>query len=465
MSPGAATPAPLPGERSVPARPDTVELLLRKGGCPACRAADEAEDRFFTWFAIETHTAAEMVHQLRASAGMCPAHTRRLLRDGEPTMLSTVYRETAKGTRRLLAHPEQRAQCPACASIDSFVGHVLEDLSRALAVDPIARRFRESGGACLRHVLEFARHADPAVLALACETLSARLIQQQDPEARRRALDGLTGSDRDAAERARWRARLPHPETPPEALESGRGTLAGLCDRLALDACPVCLTGGLAEECYLAWLLAERRAHGKVLAQDPGELCTAHIADLALLDPATADAAVSHAAPRWRAELEGAAASIREELERRAGLRESARKRQPDAAAAARKRLARGPRCPACEAVAIARGREDALLSEALALPGVARAYTAGHGLCLSDIIAPARTHAAHAPVTAMLRDHVGARLGVLAWELEESSRKEAWACRHERKGPERSAYLRFPAQVDGRGVMGAPAISGSQAS
>jgi hypothetical protein len=76
-----------------------VEVLLSERGCPVCRFVAQAEDRFFSWFAIESHSAPEMIEQLRAALGLCPAHTRHLL-DGniEAVTLTSVYTRTAEGT-------------------------------------------------------------------------------------------------------------------------------------------------------------------------------------------------------------------------------------------------------------------------------------------------------------------------------------------------------------------------------
>ena len=101
----------------------------------------------------------------------------------------------------------------------------------------------------------------------------------------------------------------------------------------------------------------------------------------------------------------------------------------------------------------MAQRRELALLIAALKLPAVASAYRRGHGLCARharDLIEPESSSLAHR--------HLAAKLGVLSWELEESSRKQAWASRHEAKGPEATAYVRFIAQIDGHALMGAPA-------
>jgi hypothetical protein len=52
------------------------------------------------------------------------------------------------------------------------------------------------------------------------------------------------------------------------------------------------------------------------------------------------------------------------------------------------------------------------------------------------------------------------ARLQVLAWELGELDRKAGWSTRHEPSGPERDAWLRAFAAVDGHVFLGGPAAS-----
>jgi hypothetical protein len=56
------------------------------------------------------------------------------------------------------------------------------------------------------------------------------------------------------------------------------------------------------------------------------------------------------------------------------------------------------------------------------------------------------------------LRNHTDARLALLAWEVQETARKYAWAYRHEPTGPERHGWLRGLIQIDGRVFEGGPA-------
>jgi hypothetical protein len=356
------------------------------------------------------------------------------------------------------------AACPACASAQFNVNLVLTGVLRGLDEQRLARRYVDAGGLCLPHLLAAVPTAEPSALELVCDTLAARLQHPADVIA-------LTGLDRDAPNRAIWRTRVP--DSAP-AFER-HDTIHRLLDRLDTDACPACLRSGQAEREYLLWLVAEHCEHAQILTNDPGEVCPVHLADLAALDPDTGAAASSRTGDRWRSELRAVSAELAWPAAHPAdgSGRGSPRRADPHpprrwprwAAAAkphaadrsdwgpARAGLAGDRLCPICRAVAVAQRRELALLIAALKLPAVASAYRRGHGLCARharDLIEPESSSLAHR--------HLAAKLGVLSWELEESSRKQAWASRHEAKGPEATAYVRFITQIDGHALMGAPA-------
>jgi hypothetical protein len=446
-----------------------VEVLLSEDGCPACRFVAQAEDRFFRWFAIESHAAPETIERLRAALGMCPAHTRRLLGgELEPATLTSVYREVAKTAVAVVVAEDPPAACPACASAQFNVTLVLTGVLRGLDDQRLAGRYVDAGGLCLPHLLAAVPTAEPSALELVCDTLAARLEQPTDTST-------LTGLDRDAPARAIWRARVP--DSASAGLHRG-DTIHNLLERLLVDACPACLRSGQAEREYLVWLVAERCEHGQILTNDPGEVCPAHLADLAALDAGTGAAAGGRTGDRWRSELRAVSAELALPAARptdrggRGGLRRADAglpRRWPRRAAIgaaaksppvdrsdwgpARAGLAGDRLCPICRAVAVAQRRELALLVAALKLPAVESAYRRAHGLCarhVRDLVQPESSSLAHR--------HLAARLGVLSWELEESSRKEAWASRHEPKGPEATAYGRLIAQIDGHALMGAPA-------
>ena len=50
------------------------EHLPRNQGCPACISLAAAGRTFFSWFANENHTSADVQAQLRAGMGMSPVH-------------------------------------------------------------------------------------------------------------------------------------------------------------------------------------------------------------------------------------------------------------------------------------------------------------------------------------------------------------------------------------------------------
>lgn len=58
--------------------------LVARDGCPLCGVLAQAEDRWFFWFVAESYSFPELTGQLRASLGLCPAHTRRLLASTAP---------------------------------------------------------------------------------------------------------------------------------------------------------------------------------------------------------------------------------------------------------------------------------------------------------------------------------------------------------------------------------------------
>jgi hypothetical protein len=74
--------------------------LLTAPGCPVCRYATEASDRYLHWFALEGHAQSATITRLCASLGMCAAHTRRLIRQpGAAVRLTAVYRYVVTAAR------------------------------------------------------------------------------------------------------------------------------------------------------------------------------------------------------------------------------------------------------------------------------------------------------------------------------------------------------------------------------
>lgn len=424
-----------PGRRHVVSE---FERLLREPGCPACRYLDEAERSYFSWLRIESFSVAAVQAKLRAGMGMCAPHSRRLVEEfGEGHVMTIVAREAIDGARRRVRDEAEPGPCAACGAV-GFGSRRARRLVIDGLSDPAALRlYSEHEGLCLPHFIAAVQVLDAPALALLAERL-LRSLQEGDDAL---MLPLLAGTDRDVTRRASWRARLPE-------VAASESTVEGLCDRLQIDACPVCLSAGLTERGYLDWLLEHTRQRDPSLDSDPGELCAGHLHDLALAVRSEAAKAIEH---KRGARL----AQVRRMLANLAELPAPGRrnKRANVELDAAREPFTTTPYCPACNARDGIEQAQLELVTAALALPGVRDLYERSHGLCA--------THALRVPdgqAARLARRHVDARLGMLAWEVHETARKYAWAFRHEAKGPEQDAWLRALAQIDGRVFEGGPA-------
>ena len=433
--PTLALPAPGPASEDRGRVLSELERLLKDPGCPACVYVAEAERSFFSWFVIETSTAIEVQARLRASLGMCPAHSRLLVEEiGEGPVLTRVMRQALAGARERL-DGEPPGRCPACDARASASKRVCQMLIDGLHDPANAHSYREHGGMCLPHVLEAVASAEQSVMRLVCERLLTSLEDPQDA-----GLALLAGIDRDAPRRARWRDQLP--EDP-----AGASTIDALCARLAIPTCSVCLSRGHMGRSYVRWLVERSREHDHSVARDPGELCSIHLHDLHLADP---DAG-AEAMQRKRASRVGKLTVL---LERLDGLSPPRRGRRgsDDRSQRPLEEFRSASHCPACHASDAIEHSQLELTGASLALTAVRDRYERGHGLCFRHAM---QLRGAHADIA---RRHLDARVGVVAWEIDETARKYAWASRHELPGPEQDAWLRGLVQVDGRVFEGAPA-------
>jgi hypothetical protein len=415
------------------------EHLLRDGGCPVCTHLANAERSFFSWFANENHSSATVHAQLRAGMGMCPAHSRGLVDQiGAGPIMSIVMREALAGAREQIRGESRARSCPACDSLaasSEYVNHLAIDSLRRAGH---ARLYREHVGVCLPHLLQWAPIADPPITRLIVE----RLLESLADSDRTAFVEVLAGADDDAPRRAAWRAELP------EQL-AARSTLEGLYEQLGLEACPVCLAGGQSERHYLQWFLQRSRNDDPSLRTDPGDFCSVHLHDVALIDPAASEYAVN----RKRAAATGGLQRLRDQLDQLPPSAARKRRAGTDAQDRVRSTLLSPHRCPACHARDGTERSQLGLLIASLVLTPMRRRYDESHGLCARHAIRV--TTAACALLT---HRHVDARLALLAWEVEETTRKRTWAFRHEQSGPEHGAWLRGLAQIDGRVLMGRPA-------
>lgn len=419
------------------------ERLLTEPGCPSCRYIAEVERSFFSWFEIESHTVSEVQAELRAAMGMCPVHARRLLESvGEGPIMTIVMREALAGARVVIRGEAQVETCPACAAAGSAADYARRLLLDGLQDPALGRLYAEHSGVCLVHLLDALAVADPTALKM----LAERFLESLYDIGGAALVELLAGADPDAPRRSMWRERLPQ-------LPSRGSTIERLGERLEIDACPVCAATGIAGRDYLHWFVRHSAQDDPSLGTDPGELCATHLHDVAQADPSVA---WNYAAQRKRkiriAQLERFLASLAH-----TPIPERRRRRSnPDVLEGIRGELLATPHCSACHARdGVERAQHD-LVVRSLGLTAVRERYEHGHGLCVRHA-----RQVPDSPAARVVRHHAGARLAVIAWEVQETARMYAWAFRHERGGPERAGWLRGLAQIDGRVFEGGVAPVG----
>ena len=427
------------GRSEVPHVLSEFERLLAERQCPVCGYVADTERSFFSWFEIESYTSSAVQAQMRAAMGMCPAHARRLIDGvGAGHIMTIVMREGLAGARSVLRDDTQVGSCSACVAIASgasraraFVLDGLEDPSPRPSV-------RKHEGVCLVHLLD----AVPVAPAATLKLLTQRLVDGLNEGVGAALIGLLAGLDADAPRRAVWHDRLPE-------LPAAGSTVERLCDRLQVDACPVCLAAGVAGRDYLHWFIARCAEGDSSLTNDPGELCATHLHDVALADPALAsNQAVDHKRATRIAQLELLLARLADlpPQPRRS------RRRASDGLDDARRHVLASPYCAACHAREGNQRAQHDLIAASLTLPIVRERYERSHGLCVR--------HARQldgGPAARFARQHADARTDLIAWEVQETARKYAWAHRHETDGPERNGWLRGLAQIDGRVFDGGP--------
>jgi hypothetical protein len=235
--------APLPRGPSVLTLYSAADLLTASG-CPVCRYAAEAADRYLGWFALEGHAEPATLTRLCASLGACARHTRRLMgQPGAAVRLTAVYRYVVSAARdRLTGRAERIATCPACDHDRAAAGRALETLVEGLADAATRYRLEELGGMCLPHV-----------------AAAAKLGRRQVGWVTQVMRNAVAGTDPDAETRAVLRRRTP---------------VTGV---RAPASCPPCLVGAQAERDGL-----DRLAGSASDGPDPAlTLCADHLADAA----------------------------------------------------------------------------------------------------------------------------------------------------------------------------------------
>ena len=402
----------------------TAADLLTGPGCPVCRYAGEAADRYLAWFAMEGHADIATATRLCASLGMCPMHTRGLMsQPGADRRLTALYRYLTRAARDRLAGADRRAarldSCPACEHDDSAADRALETLLDGLADDRVRDRYRELGGSCIPHLRAASARADRQVINWLARTMTAAVTTRAtDP-------GWLAGTDRDADARVALRTALPAIALP----RSG--------------GCAACLAAGRSQ----AWDLARMADGGDRGRPDRSLLlCQGHLGDLLVLaGPSAAPHLLARQADCLTSALIGPMSSPGRRRGGPAGWLRSRRR------SGARPGVGDCPVCLASEGAA--RRAVDDLRSRLRAeqpVPGRQLPLCARHLLALKT--ADARVGQLAAPGAI-------ARAEMLIAELDEAFTKGTWAHRHEAKGPEMTAWRRAAAFLDGGVFCGSPPI------
>jgi hypothetical protein len=411
----------MPSAAPIPRGPTVLTLytaadLLTGPGCPVCRYAGEASDRYLAWFALEAHADAVTITRLCSSLGMCARHTRGLMsQPGAAGRLTAVYRYVMEAARdRLSGRAAPLPGCPACEHDDGAVGRSLDTLLEGLADDPVRERYRELGGLCIPHLGTASVRGDRRVVGWLSQTMTAVIA------ARPASLGWLAGTDHDADVRAVLRQ-------------------AAASARLGSGVCMACLAAARSEDaCLIRILRTTDRGQ-----RDGGLLlCAGHLNDLVVL-AGQRDAASVLA---WQAGCLAAALARRV---RPPGRKPGDRAGWPWSR---RRRVGSLNACPICRAGAAAaqRAADDLRVSLRASHPVPDRQAP----LCVRHLLSLGAFDPWAGQVTAA--GAVEHAEGLIA-ELNEAFSKNTWARRHEPRGPEMTAWRRAAAFLDGGVFCGCP--------
>jgi hypothetical protein len=421
----------MPSATPVPRGPSILALgsaadLLARPGCPACRYAAEASDRYMAWFALEAHADPVTITRLCASLGMCARHTRGLMtQPGAAPRLTAIYRYLVQAARERLAQPRGRrpAACPACEHDQDAVRRVLDTLLDELPDAGVRERYLELGGLCWPHVRAAAsvrghRHAVAWIAQAAVASAADRHA----------SLDMLAGGpDPDADTRIKLRAALP-PKGRPRP-----GT------------CPVCLAAARAELTELTELARSAGSGGRRpdgAGNVPGRalcLCPVHLHDAALAYGGGAAAFLARQAGYQAVSL---TRLVQPAVRWQGG--------HPARWLPGRPSPAADDGCLVCRARVQAAGQE---LRRDRAVPQAPPAHDGAQLLCVRHVLALQASDAAGQ----VAAGHTAQRAGALIEELTEAFRKGTWAFRHESRGTEMTAWRRAAAFLDGSVFGGCP--------
>ncbi len=416
----------MPAASPLPRGPSVLTLysaadLLTAPGCPVCRYAGEASDRYLGWFALAAHAEAGTITRLCAALGMCAWHTRGLMgQPGAATRLTAVNRYVVAAARdRLAGRAGPLAACPACEHDGSAADRALDTLLEGLADAAVRDRCRELGGLCVPHLRAATARGQRRAVTWLAGTMAATL------SARPPDLEWLAGgTDHDAQVRAVLRQAIPARAVPGSYV------------------CTACLAGAHSERDRLAKLPG---LAGGDSGPDPALLlCAGHLADAAV---AAGHGSGVRALLAWQAGCYAAS------LSRPSAARAGRSAGNPAAwLRKARRRPRRPADCTVCQARSHAVGRALDGFRENLRAAPQARDHRVT--LCVRHLLSLRTVDPWAGQMTALgAVEHADK----LITELTEAFRKNTWAHRAEVRGPEMTAWRRAAAFLDGSVFCGCP--------
>lgn len=477
-------------------------------GCVFCYRERKVLKQFFFWYLHEGYGEPDNLERMSRSHGLCPEHTRRLLAEGLPQTIASIYApllseairdlHRAGHEVRAFREPEQiaaslapKGRCPACAVRDRNVEYLAHSLQATLYDAEVREALERTPFAiCWPHLLESAPEFGWEELRFLVDTT----IQNLDKAKARLGSDKSATEDPDSPAAMLWgssedeephghhstREQVAHPSSSSGADAAWSPTVAELRRRLSEPGCPVCRSQRRALEGYFDWLSAEVSEPGHRW-RDALELCPEHGQAFARRGDEDAALRLANAVRGHRArELEKLAAALRSKpperlltrlaeipdrvREKRAASDEQRRQTLRSELWTALVKASKPPEkilpelrepafrvhhCPACRCLETAAARTCDLISRALADPETLRIYQKSDGICFRHLPRTVGFSTDPAALDALLRTQK-VRLEMLQWEIREYQRKQSWTLRHEPKGPEQTVSRRSATRYTG---------------
>ncbi len=481
------------------AKRDVLGVLREEQGCIFCRQGQKILDQFFFWYLHEGYGQLENLKRTSRSRGFCPAHTRRLISEGLPQTISSIYlpliSDAMEDLRRIEAdtrssnppdrpgkHLIPKASCPACAARDRNRDHLLHSLQNTLEEPEIREKLRQRSFICLPHLLEISPHLGWEELRFLTEAMIRTLANAETIEVSEEInllRSTLWGFEPGKGKTATGKIK---PRSGPFETESSWSPIVeGLRRTLSEPGCPVCNEQRRALDIYFGWLSEEMLEQPTHRWKQAFRLCPEHGREFAFREEGAVvsklarairgywngeleklSSSLSRKPPEWlvlrlakvphhaynsyRAETErGAGALLGELLEAFGKALRSPAKILPELRAS----VQRPYPCPACRYLETIANKRSDLISRAVIDPGMLQVYQNSSGLCFYHL--PQALNFCTDPMAkeGLLRAQ-RVRLEILQWELREYQRKQSWDVRYEPKGPEKDSWRRAVKQYSG---------------